>query len=128
MHRAGADFVDRSDVPAEMMMARRLRARECDHVMIAAVDAMQERDVIPGMVGQAQAQNARVELYRFSDIAGEHQDMGEPPGPRARHLAAERSAALAGRTRLKEEMTLFIRRRFRGNLDLHQNAVVIAEP
>src|SRR3984885_12393960 len=48
--RASPDFVDRADVPAEMMMAGSIGARERDHVMIAAMDAVKESDVIAGMV------------------------------------------------------------------------------
>ena len=65
MHRADADLVDASDVPAEVMMARRVRSRERDHVVVAAVDSVQERDVVARMVGKPQAQHARVELDRF---------------------------------------------------------------
>src|ERR1700722_12266361 len=48
VHGAGADFVDRAHVPTEMMVAGSVRAGKRDHVMIAAVNAMQEGDVVAG--------------------------------------------------------------------------------
>src|SRR6478672_9952149 len=36
VHGAGADLVDRTDIPTEAMMAGSVRARKRDHVMIAA--------------------------------------------------------------------------------------------
>ena len=47
VHGAGSDLVDRTDVPAEMVMAGRVRSRESNHVMIAAVDAMQKAILSP---------------------------------------------------------------------------------
>ena len=46
--------------------------------MIAAVDAVQERDIVAGTVGQPQAEHAGVELDRLRHVAGEQQHMREP--------------------------------------------------
>jgi hypothetical protein len=108
MHCAGADFVDRSDVPTEMMVPGCVRAREGDHVVIAAVDAVQERNVVAGMVGQTHAEHARVEIDRFGYVAREQQDMSEPSRARAWQRAAEWGPALARAGRLERKMRLFV--------------------
>ena len=51
VHGAYPDLIDRADVPAEMMVAGRLRAGKGNHVVIAAMDAVQERDIVARFVG-----------------------------------------------------------------------------
>ena len=51
--------------------------RECDHVMIAAVHAVQERNHAARLVGKAEAQNPHVELNRPYDVANVHDYMCE---------------------------------------------------
>src|SRR3984885_11699687 len=128
VHCADADLVDRSDIPAEMMMARSIRECERHQVMIASVYAVKERDIVAGTVGQAHAQHARIKLNRLPHVARKQQDMGEPPRPRARDLTPEWRPTLAGKRRLERETGLFVRRRFGGNFDFNQIAVVIVEP
>src|SRR6185312_4728347 len=57
---AGADLVDRAHVPAEMMVAGGVGTREGDHVMIAAVNAVQESNIVAGMIGQPHPEHASV--------------------------------------------------------------------
>ena len=128
MHGAPADVVDRADVPAQMMQPRRVRVREGDHVMVAAVDAVQKGDAVAGPVGEAEAQRARIELNRLLDVAREQEDMRQTPGPHARDVAPERRAALARADRDVGKLGFLIGRRFRRDLDLDQIAVVIVKP
>ena len=93
VHGAGADLVDRSNIPAEVMMARRIRACEGDHVMITAMNAVHERDIVAGIVGDAHAEHPRIKFDRFRHVGGEHKDVRETPGPCARHRAAKRRPA-----------------------------------
>src|SRR6185312_21856 len=76
MHGASPDLVDRAHVPAQVMQPRRVRVGEGDHVMIAAVNAVQKRDPVAGPVGEAQAEHAGIELDRALDVAAEQEDMG----------------------------------------------------
>ena len=77
---AGADLVDAADVPTEMMMAGRVGAREGDHVMVAAVDAVQERDVVAGMIRQPHPEDARVKFDALAHVAREDQHVRETAG------------------------------------------------
>src|SRR5277367_4959224 len=95
MHGAAADVVDRAHVPAQMMQARRARCDERDHMMIAAVNAVQEGDAVAGPVGEAQAERAGIELNRLLDVAREQEHMGETSGRDARNVAPERRPTLA---------------------------------
>src|SRR3984957_16632823 len=99
MRGAPTDVVDRAHVPAQMMQARRARCDEGDHMMVAAVDAVQKGDAVAGPVGKAQPQRPRIELNRLLDVAREQEDMREAPGRDARNVAPERRAALAGADR-----------------------------
>jgi hypothetical protein len=92
------------------MMARSVRARKGDHVMIAAVDAVQEGDIVAGMIGQPHAEHAGIELDRLADIGGEHQHMRQAPRPCPRHGAAERRSALTGSSFLVAEAGLLVGR------------------
>jgi hypothetical protein len=49
---------DAADISAEMMVARRAQLAESDHVMVAAVNAMQKRDAVAGMIGEPQSELA----------------------------------------------------------------------
>src|SRR5580693_9917060 len=75
MHGAAADVVDGAHVPAQMMQAGRARFDEGDHMVIAAVNAVQESDAVAGPVGEAQAERSCIELDRLLDVAGEEEDM-----------------------------------------------------
>ncbi len=96
VHGARADLVDAADIPAEVMRAGRIGAREGDHVMIAAVNAVQKGDVVSGVVGEAQSDDARIEFDRLRNVGREHEDMREAARIGALHRAAERGPALAG--------------------------------
>src|SRR5258708_39291166 len=95
MHGAATDVVDRTHVPAQMMEARRVRFDEGDHMMIAAVNPVQEGDAVAGPVGEAQAEGAGVKLNRLFDVASEEEDMRQATGRDARSVAPERRAAHA---------------------------------
>src|SRR5579863_7701308 len=94
MHGACADLIHRANIPTEMMVARSVRARECDHVMVAAMDAVHECNIVAGMVGQAHAKSPRIEFDSLTHIAGEHEDVRKTTWSRARHGAAKRRTAL----------------------------------
>ena len=128
MHGAAADVVDRAHVPAQMMQARRARFDEGDHMMIAAVNAVQEGDAVAGPVGEAQAERSRIELNRLLDVAREQEDMRQAPGRDARNVAPERRAALARADGDLGEIRLLVGRGFRRDLDFDQVAVVIVKP
>ena len=128
MHGAAADVVDGAHVPAQMMQARRARFDEGDHMMIAAVNAVQEGDAVARPVGQAQAKRARIELNGLLDVAGEQEDVRQAPGRDARDLRAERRAAFARLAGDVRKLGLLVGRRFRRDLDLDQIAVVIVKP
>src|SRR5580692_6087952 len=89
MHGAAADVVDRAHVPAQMMQSRRARFDEGDHMMIAAVNPVQEGDAFAGPVGEAQPKRARIELNRLLNVAGEEEDMCQAAGRDARNVAPE---------------------------------------
>jgi hypothetical protein len=95
MHGAAADVVDRAYVPAQMMQSRRVRVREGDHVMIAAMNAVQEGDAVAGSIGEAQTQRALIELNRLLDVSREQEHMRQATGRDARNVAPERRAAHA---------------------------------
>ena len=76
--RADSNVVDRADIPAAMVQARTLGLHECDHVMVATVDAMHEGNEIAGSVRQAKPEHVVIERDRLRDILGESQDMCEP--------------------------------------------------
>src|ERR1700722_2666967 len=95
MHGAATDVVDRTHVPAQMMQSRCARFDEGDHMMIAAMNSVQEGDAVAGPVGKAQTQRARIELNRLLDVAGEEEDMRQTTGRDARNVAPERRTALA---------------------------------
>src|SRR6185312_434498 len=97
-------------VPAEMMVAGGVRTREGDHVMIAAVNAVQESNIVAGMIGQPHPEHASVELDRLADIGGEHQHMRQAPRPRPRHGAAEGRSALTSYGLLVAEAGFLVRR------------------
>src|SRR5271157_5041322 len=128
MHRADADLVDAADVPAQMMEAGRVRFREGDHVMIAAVDAVQEGDAVARMVGKAKSEDAGVEVDRSPHVPGEHQDVREPARKGAIDVAPEGRAPRAGPDRRQRERALIARRGFWRDRDLDEIAVVVAEP
>src|SRR5271169_1338324 len=90
-----ADVIDRAHVPAQMVKAGRVRFDEGDHMMIAAVNPMQEGDAVAGPVGEAQAQRAGIELNRPLDVARKQEHMRETPGVHAPNVAPEWRAALA---------------------------------
>src|SRR5208337_5638876 len=79
MGRADADLVDAADVPAQMVEAGRIRFRERHHVMVAAVDAVEEGDAVPRMVGDPHPEYSCIEVHRLAHVAGEHEHMGESP-------------------------------------------------
>ena len=128
MHGAAADVVDGAHVPAQMMQSRRARFDEGDHMMIAAVNPVQEGDAVAGPVGEAQTQRARIELNRLLDVAREQEDMRQAPGRDARNVAPERRAALAWAAGDLREIRLLVGRGFRRDLDFDQVAVVIVKP
>ena len=71
-----------------MMQAGAAGARECDHVMVAAVRAVHEGDIAFRRVGEAQAQHVAVKSDRAADIGGVERKMCEPARPRRRRVAA----------------------------------------
>ena len=110
MRGAAADVVDGADVPAQMMKAGRAGCDEGDHMMIAAVNPVQEGDAVAGPVGEAQAERARVELNRLLHVAREQEHMGETPGIHALYISPERRATLARADRKFRELGLLVRR------------------
>jgi hypothetical protein len=72
-HRAEADIVDARNIPAAMVETGRDGFHQRKEMMIAAVDAMHERDEIGGAVGQAQAKRPFIEGDRFRYVARENQ-------------------------------------------------------
>ena len=111
-----------------MMKARRGRFHQRQQMMVAAVDAVHERDQIAGAVGQAQAQVARVELHRGVDVAGEGQDVRQPARPYRRRLLPRRSAGRTARRRNKLTLGLLVRRYLGADLHLDQQIFMVAEP
>src|SRR4029077_14111250 len=111
-----------------MVNARRVGPCECDQMMVAPMDAVQKRDVVAGMIGQAQAEHTGVELDRLAYVTREHQDVCETARVCASHRAAERRPTLTGSGGADPKPALFVGRRFRGNLDLDQIAVMVVEP
>src|SRR5579863_8490517 len=128
MHGAPPDLIDRANVPAQVMQPRRVRVRESDHVMVAAVNAVQKGDAVAGPVGEAQAKHPGIELDRALDVAGEEKDMRQTPGHDALNIPPERGAALARAGGNFRELRLPVGRGFRSDLDLHKVPVVIVEP
>src|SRR5690242_8490678 len=128
MHGAAPDVVDRAHVPAQVMESRRGRLDEGDHVMVAAVDAVQKRDAVARPVGKAQAERSRIELNRAPDVAGEEQDMRKAPRRDALNVSTEWRAAHAGARRDLRELRLLVWRGFRRDLDLHEVPIVIVKP
>jgi hypothetical protein len=97
-------------------------------MMVAPMDAVQKRDVVARMIGQAQAEHTGVELDRLAHVTREHQDVCEAARVRASHRAAERRPTLTGAGGADRKPALFVRGRFRGDLDLDQVAVMVVEP
>src|ERR1700678_875182 len=128
MHGAAADVVDRAYIPAQMMQSRRARFDEGDHVMIAAVNPVQEGDAVAGPIGEAQTQRARIELNRLLDVSREHEHMRQATGHDTRDLAPERRAAHAWAAGDLCKIGLLAGRGFRRDLDFDEVAVVIVEP
>ena len=128
MHGAGADLIDAADIPAEMVMAGRVRARESDHVMVAAMDAVQKSDIVARMVGEPKAEHAGVELDRLRHVRREHQDMREAARIGALHRAPEGRAALPRPRRDGREDALLVRRGFWLDGDFDEIAVMVVEP
>ena len=62
------------------MKAGGVRMGEGDHVMVAPVDAMQKGDAPAGMVGEAHAEDAGVEVDRLRHVPGEQEDVRETAG------------------------------------------------
>ena len=56
--RTQTDIVDRRDVPAQMMQARTFGLHEGDHVMVASVDAVHERDEVTGTIRETQVNSS----------------------------------------------------------------------
>src|SRR6185312_8467900 len=110
------------------MQSRRARCDEGDHMVIAAVNPVQEGDAVAGPVGKAQAQRTRIELNRLLDVAGEEEDMRQAPRPDAGNLAPERRPALARSARNVGEGRFRVGRGFGRDFDLNEIAVVIVEP
>src|SRR6059036_2268740 len=65
-HRHGAKtyLIERRYDPAHMMEARPIRLRECNDVMIAAMDSVQKSDGICRTVGQSQTEHVRIKFNR----------------------------------------------------------------
>jgi hypothetical protein len=82
-----------------MMQAGAGGARECDHVMVAAVRAVHEGDIAFRRVGEAQAQHVAVKTDRAADIGGVERKMCEAARPRRRRVAAIARALLHARRR-----------------------------
>jgi hypothetical protein len=87
LHRAEADLVDTADIPAAMMQAGRIRIREGEDVMIAAVHAVHECDGIR-TVREAKPEIAAVEFDRPVHIRREHQHVRQAARPYRRRVRA----------------------------------------
>ena len=94
--RAFADFVDRADIPAAMVQARRAGFGEGNKVVVRSVDAMHETDAIARAIRQAQAQNAAVEGNGARHVGGKDQNMRQTD--RA-HLGCHRPPRRTGHPR-----------------------------
>ena len=128
MHRACPNLVDAAHVPAEMVMAWSVRARESHHMVVAAMDSVQESDVVAGMIRKSEPKNAGVKLDRLRHVRREHQDMSEPARIGAFQRTPEGRAALPRAGRDGREDALLVRRGLRLDGDLDQIAVVVVEP
>ena len=118
----------RADVPTAMVEAGRRRLHQRQHVMIAAVDAVQEGDAVGGAIGQAQAQRTLVEGGRGLDVAREDQHMRQPARPHRRRFLPRGGAGYAARRRRPYAFALAIGRHFARDLHLDQHAFGIAKP
>ncbi len=129
LSRTDADVVDRADVPAAMVKAGTAGLREGDHVVIAAVDAVQERDHPARLVGQAQAQYPRVEGERARHVAGEQQHVRHAPRLGGRRLTAHRRPAAVRRRAVEPHLRLRVRRGFLRDAQLKQpgRAALVAQ-
>src|SRR5262249_12665250 len=128
LHRASADLLEGADVPARMMQAGAVGAREGDHVMVAAVDAVHEGDVAARPVGEAGAKKTAVEGDSLLDIRGEQEDVGEATRPRRYGLRAEGGVARAIGRGGHLRADFLVRRALFGDPDLEQSTFMVMEP
>ena len=61
LHSAEPDLVNAANVPAQVVQTAGGRFGECQHVMIAAMDAVHKGDAVAGSVGQSQPKNVAIE-------------------------------------------------------------------
>jgi len=81
LHRAQAHLIDGVHIPTDMVKSGRRRFGERQHVMIAAVDAVHERDELPAAVREPEAKHFLVEAYGPIDVGSEHQHVRYAPRP-----------------------------------------------
>ena len=128
MHGAEADLIDAAHVPAQVVHAGPARLAERNHVVIAAVHAVHERDAFAGMVGKPEPKHLRIEFDGLHHVRGEHQHMREPAGMGAFDGAAVRRAAMERRRGRLDERALLVGRRLRRDRDFDRVAVVVVDP
>ncbi len=126
---AEADIVEARDVPARMVQAGPAGFRECDHVMVARMRAVQERDEVAGAVGEPQAEHFRVESGLPGHVGREQQHVRQASRPDRRGGRAAGCGGLPGRDGRGDGRRRFRRRRdLRPDDDLERGAVRIADP
>ena len=128
VHGADADFGDRADVPAVVVVPRRARFREGDHVVIAPMHAVHESDNVAGAIRETKAENARIKIDGSGNVGGEQQRVRQSTGARSGRRAAIWRAALTAGRRHNAEARFFIRRGLCRDPGFHQISVLIVKP
>src|SRR5690348_12371332 len=97
-------------------------------MMIAAVDAVHERNQIRRAIRQAQAKRPLIEGDRVGYVARENKDVRQATRTNQRRFRARGGPGLSCGYRNPMAFRLPVRRYFRPDLHLDQHTLVVAEP
>jgi hypothetical protein len=110
-----------------MMQSGSVRLREREHVVVAAVRAVHERDDLTRVIRKAQAKHVAVERHRAHDIRREHEDVRQVTRVGGRGLRARGRRRFAVHA-LARRIAPAIGRDLVGAHDLDRDAFGIGDP
>jgi hypothetical protein len=126
---ADANVVDARDIPTRMMQSRAVGFREREHMMVARMRAVHERDDVTGMIGQPQAQRIGIEANRSQYIGAEEKDVRQPARAHGGNARSRRRCAFSRLLHGKGRGHCLARRRdLVGRDNLHRRSIRITEP